>query len=94
MASFIDVLDATSSPPCWWTKTRDLSLAIVYLTIVIGVSLDWLKTTYRLPKIERGDDQNCLDEAIVALTAHFFGSRISLRKSIGNLNLAKVKFYY
>ena len=86
MTSFIDVLHATSSPPCWWTKTRDLSLAIVYFAIVIGVSQDWLKTTYRFPKIELGDDQNCLNEAIVALTAYFFGSRISLTKSIGNLN--------
>ena len=33
-----------------------------------------------------------MSEAIVALTAYFFGSRISLTKSIGNLNLATVKF--
>ena len=44
----------TSSPPCWWTKTIDLSLApfvrppaFVHFTIVICVSRDWLKTTYR-----------------------------------------------
>ena len=43
----------TSSPPCWWTKTLDLSLAsfvrppaFVRFTIVICVSRDWLKTTY------------------------------------------------
>ena len=43
----------TSSPPCWWTKTIDLSLApfvrppaFVRFTIVICVSRDWLKTTY------------------------------------------------
>ena len=42
-----------SSPPCWWTKTIDLSLApfvrppaFVRFTIVICVSRDWLKTTY------------------------------------------------
>ena len=43
----------TSSPTCWWTKTKDLSLAsfvrppeVVYFSIVIGVSRDWLKTSY------------------------------------------------
>ena len=43
----------TSSPPCWWTKTIDLSVApfvrppaFVHFTIVICVSRDWLKTTY------------------------------------------------
>ena len=43
----------TSSPPCWWTKTKDLSLAsfvrppeVVRFSIVIGVSRDWLKTSY------------------------------------------------
>ena len=43
----------TSSPPCWWTNTIDLSLApfvrppaFVRFTIVICVSRDWLKTTY------------------------------------------------
>ena len=45
----------TSSPPCWWTKTIDLSLApfvrppaFVHFTIVICVSRDWLKTTYTI----------------------------------------------
>ena len=40
----------TSSPPCWWTETRDLSLAffvrpteVVHFSIVIGVSRSWLK---------------------------------------------------
>ena len=43
----------TSSPPCWWTKTRDLSLApfvrppaIVHCSIIICVSRDWLQITY------------------------------------------------
>ena len=43
----------TSSPPCWWTKTKDLSLAsfvrppeVVDFSIVIGVSGGWLKTSY------------------------------------------------
>ena len=43
----------TSSPPCWWTKTIDLSLApfvrppaFVRFTTVICVSRDWLPTTY------------------------------------------------
>ena len=43
----------TSSPPCWWTKTKDLSLAsfvrppeIVHYSIVICVSRDWLQTNY------------------------------------------------
>ena len=38
-------LHVTSSPPCWWTKTIDISLAsfvrapaTVHFTIVIGVS--------------------------------------------------------
>ena len=42
----------TSSPPCWWTKTKDLSLApfvrppaIVHCSIGICVSRDWLQTT-------------------------------------------------
>ena len=42
-----------SSPPCWWTKTKDLSLApfvrppaIVDYIIVISVSGDWLQTIY------------------------------------------------
>ena len=40
----------TSSPPCWWTKTKDLSLApfvrpsaIVHYIIVICVSRCWLQ---------------------------------------------------
>ena len=44
----------TSSPPCWWTKTKDLSLAsfvrppeVIHFSIVIGVSGGWLKTSYR-----------------------------------------------
>ena len=43
----------TSSPPYWWTKTKDLSLAsflrppeVVHFSIVIGVSRGWLKTSY------------------------------------------------
>ena len=43
----------TSSPPCWWTKTKDLSLAsfvrppeVVHFSIVTGVPGDWLKTSY------------------------------------------------
>ena len=40
----------TSSPPCWWTKTKDLSLPsfvrppeVVHFSIVIGVPRGWLK---------------------------------------------------
>ena len=43
----------TSSPPCWWTKTKEISLAsfvrppeVVLFFIVIGVSRGWLKTSY------------------------------------------------
>ena len=43
----------TSSPPCWWTKTKDLSLAsfvrppeVVHFPVVLGVSRGWLKTSY------------------------------------------------
>ena len=43
----------TSSPPFWWTKTKDLSLAsfvrppeVVHFSIVISVSRGWLKTSY------------------------------------------------
>ena len=39
-------------PPCWWTKTKDFSLAsfvrppeVVLFFIVLGVSRGWLKTT-------------------------------------------------
>ena len=43
----------TSSPPCWWAKTKDLPLAsfvrppgeVVHFSIVIGVSRGWLKTS-------------------------------------------------
>ena len=42
-----------SLPLCWWTKTKELSLAsfvhppeVVHLSIVIGVSRGWLKTSY------------------------------------------------
>ena len=45
----------TSSPPCRWTKTKDLSFAsfvrppeVVHFSIVIGVSRGWLKTSYSL----------------------------------------------
>ena len=45
----------TSSPPCWLTKTKDLSLAsfvrppeVVHFSIVIGVPRGWLKTSYCL----------------------------------------------
>ena len=51
--SSIDSFHVTSWPPCWWTKTRDLSLAsfvrppeVVRFSIVIGVSRDWLKSSY------------------------------------------------
>ena len=47
----------TSSPPCWWTKTKDLSLAsfvrppkVVHFSNVIGVSRGWLKTSYCFPQ--------------------------------------------
>ena len=46
----------TSSPPCWWTTTKDFSLAsfvrppeVVHFFIVIGVSRGWLKTSYTFP---------------------------------------------
>ena len=49
----------TSWPPCWWTKIKDLSLAsfvrppkVVHFTIVIGVSIGWLKTSYTSPKLK------------------------------------------
>ena len=45
----------TSLPPCWWTKTKDLSLPsfvrpgeVVHFSIVIGVHGGWLKTYYTL----------------------------------------------
>ena len=50
----------TPSPPCWWTKTIDLSLApfvrppaFVRFTIVICVSRDWLQTTHSLLRSRR-----------------------------------------
>ena len=43
----------TSLRPCWWTKTKDLSLApfvcppeVVHFSIVIDVPRGWLKTSY------------------------------------------------
>ena len=43
----------TSLPLCWWTRTKDISLAsfvrpleVVFFFIDIGVSRDWLKTSY------------------------------------------------
>ena len=43
----------SSSAPCWWTKTKDLSLApfvrppeAVHFSVVIGVSRGWLETSY------------------------------------------------
>ena len=43
----------TRSPPCWWTKAKDFSLAsfvrppeVVLFFIVLAVSRGWLKTTY------------------------------------------------
>ena len=49
----IDGFHVTSSLPCWWTKTKDFSLAsfvrpqeVVRFSIVIGVSRDWLKMSY------------------------------------------------
>ena len=55
LSHVIDGFHVTSSPPCWWTKTKDLSLAssvlppgVVRFSIVIGVSRDWLKTSYRV----------------------------------------------
>ena len=45
----------TSSPPCWSTKTKDLSLAsfvgppeVVHFSIVVGVSRGRFKTSYSL----------------------------------------------
>ena len=38
----------TSSPPCWWTKTKDPSLTsfVCPQEVVVGVSRGWLKTSY------------------------------------------------
>ena len=54
-SSIIGGFDVTSSPPCWWTKTKDLSLApfvcppaIVHCSIVICVSRDRLQTTFTI----------------------------------------------
>ena len=50
----IDGFHVTSTSPCWWTKTKDPSLApfvcapaIVHYSIVICVSRHWLQATYR-----------------------------------------------
>ena len=52
---FVRVADVhvTSSPPCWWTKTKAHLLEssvrppeVVHFSIVIGVSRGWLKTSY------------------------------------------------
>ena len=50
----------TSSPPYWWTKAKDLSLApfvrpqaIAHCTIVICVSRDCLQTTFDILKFSR-----------------------------------------
>ena len=51
----------TSSPPCWWTKTKDLSLAsfvrppeVVHFSIVIGVPRGWLKTSHTVYDSAKG----------------------------------------
>ena len=43
----------TFLPPCWWTKTKDRSVAsfvrpleVLHFSIVIGVPRGWLKTSY------------------------------------------------
>ena len=61
-ANTIDGFHVTSSPPCWWPKTKDLSLAsfvrppeVVRFSIVIGVSRDWLKTSYTQRILIAGD---------------------------------------
>ena len=45
----------TSSPPCWRTKTKDLSLAsfvrppeVVHFSVVISVPSGWLKPSYNV----------------------------------------------
>ena len=50
---FIGGFQVTSSPPCWWTKTKDLSLAsfvrppdVKHFSIVIGAFRGWLRTSY------------------------------------------------
>ena len=50
---FIGGFHVTSLPPCWWKKTKDLSLAsfvrppeAVHFSIAIGVPRGWLKTSY------------------------------------------------
>ena len=60
----INGFHVTSTSPCWWTKTKDSSLApfvcapaIVHYSIVICVSRDWLQATYR--------------KAIAVLQVHF-----------------------
>ena len=54
----IDGFHVTSSPPCWWTKTKDLSSAslvrppeVVRFSIVIGVNTTLLsKDNYELTR--------------------------------------------
>ena len=48
----------TSSQPCWWTKTKDLSLAsfahppeVIHFSVVIGVPRGWLKTSIGLKTV-------------------------------------------
>ena len=44
ISSFSSCFHVTSSPPCWWTKTKDLSLASfvrppeVYISLLLLVS--------------------------------------------------------
>ena len=52
-AKSIGGFHVTSSPSCWWTKTKDLSLAsivraseVVHFSIVIGFSRGWLQTSF------------------------------------------------
>ena len=53
----------TSSPPFWWTKTKDLLLAsfvrppeVVHFSIVIGVARGWLKTSDSTSQLYIKDD--------------------------------------
>ena len=68
----IDGFHVTSSPPCWWTKTKDLSLAsfvrppeVVRFSIVIGVSRDWLKTSYMASETAKRSIEMCFDVALL-----------------------------
>ena len=95
----------TSSPPCWWTKTKDLSLApfvrppaIVHWSIVICVSRDWLQTIY-LQIIKTGEPflymkQSCV--FYIRSCPHFSerihcGTREWIRSSINQNNLLDSK---